>query len=272
MIDPLSEVFEAARSRGRAALVGYLPVGFPTVSASVAALKAIADQGADIVEVGLPEHEAVLDGPVIRAAHRTALRAGTGPSDLLDALASLSRAGVPAVCVAYWSAITRYGADRFADGLADAGCAGLLCPDLPQGAQERWVARAAARGLGTVPLAPHGITGGRLAELAALGSGFVYATAGRGPTGAATLVHGLARSHVERVRTAVRLPVCAGIGISDSVHAARAARYADAVAVGTAFVRRLAEAPGEREGIEAVGGLARDLARAMAVRHAIGTG
>ncbi|MFM9607127.1 tryptophan synthase subunit alpha [Streptomyces niveiscabiei] len=263
----LANAIGAARAQGRAALVGYLPAGFPTLPSSLAALRALAKHGGDIVEVGLPDRAPTRDGPVIRAA----LDAGTRPAHLIDTIAELSRTGAAVVGVAYWTAITCYGTDRFARDLESAGAAGVLCPDLPRRATRAWSATSTEHGLDAVLLAPHGVTRDELTEIDTLGGGFVYATAGRGPTGAATLVHSLAHHHVERVRAAVRLPVCAGIGISGPAHAARAARYADAVAVGTAFVRLLAEAPDERAATGAVRGLARELRQAMTAPPATGT-
>jgi len=259
----LAAALSAARAQQRAALIGYLPVGFPDVPSSVAALSAMAEAGVDIVEVGFPSCRTPLDGPVISGACRSAVAGGVRPRDVLDAIERLAGAGVPTVCMTYGETVDRYGPRLFARDLASAGGRGLLTPDMPDDVIRLWFSSAAQHGLDNVFLAPHGIRDERLALIRAKGSGFVYVTAGQGVTGTTEVAHDQVEQLVGRVRTAVGLPTCAGIGISTGSQAERVGRYADGVIVGTAFVRCLAEAANAAAGIRGVQALARELAGAV---------
>ena len=141
----VSVVFDKARADGRAALVGYLPAGFPSVAGGIDAVKALAEAGADLVEVGFPYSDPVMDGPVIQRAAEAALAGGVRPADVLRTVSAVAETGVPAVVMTYWNLVERYGVDRFARDLASAGGSGLITPDLIPEEADEWIAASAAR-------------------------------------------------------------------------------------------------------------------------------
>ncbi|GAB3165687.1 tryptophan synthase subunit alpha [Amycolatopsis stemonae] len=236
----LTEAFETAKKDGRAALIAYLPAGFPTVDGGIAALRAVLDAGADIVEVGLPHSDPVLDGPVIQTADDIALRGGVRIADVLRTVREVHDAtGKPVLVMSYWNPVSRYGAERFARELAAAGGSGCVLPDLPVAESAAWRRHAAAHELATVFVVAPSSTDAQLAETAAAGTGFVYASALMGVTGTREAVDEAAAVLTRRLRAVTALPVCVGMGISDARQAAEVAAFADGVIVGSALVETL---------------------------------
>jgi tryptophan synthase alpha chain len=260
-IELLSAALAKAKSEGRAALIGYLPAGFPTVEGGIEAVKAVLAAGADVVEVGLPHSDPVLDGPVIQSADDIALRGGVRIADVLRTVGEAYRAsGAPVLVMTYWNPVERYGVERFAAELAGVGGAGCILPDLPVQESRRWREAAVRHGLATVFVVAPSSRDGRLAEVTAAGSGFVYAASLMGVTGTRESVGAQARDLVARVRATSELPVCVGLGVSGAEQAAQVAGFADGVIVGSAFVKRLLDAPDLEAGLEAVRTLAAELA------------
>ncbi len=239
--------FATARAEGRAALVGYLPAGFPDVPGSVVAMRTMVEAGCDVIEVGLPYSDPVMDGPTIQAAAQQALEAGTRSVDVLRTVEAVAATGVPTVVMTYWNPVVRYGVERFAKDLANAGGAGLITPDLVPDEAGEWVAVADAHGLDKVFLVAPSSTDERLRTTTDACRGFVYATAVMGVTGAREKPSDLARPLVARAREVTDLPVGVGLGVSDGDQAAAVAAFADGVIVGSAFVRRLLDAGTDRE-------------------------
>jgi tryptophan synthase alpha chain len=256
----LAEAFEKAHADGRAALVGYLPAGFPSASGAVTALRAMVDGGVDIVEVGLPYSDPLIDGPTIQVAVDRALAGGTRTADVLRTVEAVAATGVPVVVMTYWNPVDQYGVDRFAADLASAGGAGAITPDLTPEEGGPWLAAASSAGVDPVFLVAPSSTDERIARVAAASRGFVYAASLMGVTGARDRVSDHAPRLVERLRAATRLPVGVGLGVSTGAQAAQVAGYADGVIVGSAFVRLLLDAPDEAAGTDAVHTLARELA------------
>jgi len=250
---------DAAADQGRAALVGYLPVGYPDVAGSVEAVKAMVDGGVDVVELGLPYSDPLMDGPVIQHAVDTALRAGTRTRDVLAAVETIAGFGVPVLVMTYWNPVDRYGIPRFAAALASAGGAGLITPDLIPDEAGEWIAASDAEGLERVFLVAPSSGAGRLASTAAACRGWVYAASTMGVTGIRTSVGSAARDLVGRTRAAGAARVCVGLGVSTREQAAEVAGYSDGVIVGTAFVRALTEAADRPSGLRAVENLAGSL-------------
>lgn len=240
----LAAAFGRAREQGRAALVGYLPAGFPSYEVGVDALRALVDGGCDVVEVGLPYSDPVIDGPVIQAASETALRAGTRTVDVLRTVEAVAVTGAPVVVMTYWNPVLRYGVEALARDLAAAGGTGLITPDLLPEEAGRWRAASAEHGLDRVFLVAPSSTDARLAATVAACSGFVYAASLMGVTGVRAAPSAAAPALVARLRPLTDLPVGVGLGVSDAGQAAAVAGYADGVIVGSAFVRRLAFAAG----------------------------
>jgi tryptophan synthase alpha chain len=258
------EAFTAAKDAGRAALVGYLPAGFPDVDGCVRALRTMVDGGCDVIEVGLPYSDPVMDGPTIQAAAHRALENGVRTTDVLRTVEAIAGTGAKVVVMSYWNPVERYGVDRFATDLAAAGGSGLITPDLVPDEAAEWVAAADARDLDKVFLVAPSSSDQRLAMTTACCRGFVYATAVMGVTGAREVSSDLAAPLVERTRAVTDLPVAVGLGVSNGDQAATVAGYADGVIVGSAFVRRLLDAGTDSQaGLRSVGELTRDLARGV---------
>ena len=260
----VSAAFDAARAEGRAALVGYLPAGFPDVEGAVEALRVMVDSGCDVIEVGLPYSDPVMDGPTIQAAAQQALEAGTRTRDVLRTVEAVAATGTPAVVMTYWNPVERYGVARFAADLAAAGGSGLITPDLTPDSGQEWIAAADAHDLDKIFLVAPSSTDTRIAMTTAACRGFVYATAVMGVTGARASSSDLAGPLVARTRKATSLPVAVGLGVSTGDQAAEVASYADGVIVGSAFVRTLLDHPDDRAaGRAALAALTEELARGV---------
>jgi tryptophan synthase alpha chain len=259
-VSGVAGAFETAAAQRRAVLVGYLPAGFPSVKGAIGAATAMAQAGADIIEIGLPYSDPLIDGPVIQEAVHRALTAGTRVADVLSTTAAVAAAGVPVLVMTYWNPVNSYGVDAFARDLAQAGGSGMITPDLTPEEAGPWLDAAARHRLDPVFLVAPSSTAERIAKVARVCGGFVYAASVMGVTGTRDSVSDAAAGLVARVREHTRLPVAVGLGVRDAAQAARVARFADGVIVGSAFVRCLLDAPDEDAGISAVGRLAADLA------------
>jgi tryptophan synthase alpha chain len=216
--------------------------------------------GVDVVELGLPYSDPLMDGPVIQQAVDAALHGGTRTRDVLTAVEQVAATGAPVLVMTYWNPIDRYGADRFAADLANAGGAGLITPDLIPDEGADWLAASDAHGLERVFLVAPSSTDTRLRSTVAACRGWVYAASTMGVTGMRARVSDRAQELVTRTRAAGADRVCVGLGVSDGDQAATVAAYADGVIVGTAFVRALHDGTVPNEGIEAVRALAAELA------------
>jgi len=254
----IADLFARTAAENRAALVGYLPAGFPDKATSIAAIEAMIDGGVDLVEVGLPYSDPVMDGPVIEAAAGQALAAGTRVKDVFDVV-RVAAARVPTVVMTYWNPVERYGVDRFAADLAGAGGAGLITPDLIPDEAAEWLAASGAHELDRIFLVAPSSTDDRLAMTAKASSGFLYATAVMGVTGARETTSSMAPELVARVRAVSDIAVGVGLGVSSGAQAAEVAAYADAVIVGSALVRCLSGGVEPDAGVAAVRALAEEL-------------
>ena len=255
----VERVLAKTRAEGRAALVGYLPVGFPDVQGSIDAMVAMVEGGVDIVEIGVPYTDPLMDGPVIQHAADVALKGGTRLGDVFTAVRAAVDAGVPALVMTYWNPVLRYGVDRFADDLAKAGGAGLITPDLIPDEGSEWIEAAERNDLDRVFLVAPSSTPQRLRSTTQACRGFVYATSTMGVTGARTAVGDTAEVLVTRTRAMTDLPICVGLGVSTGAQAAQVAAFADGVIVGSALVRCL-EAGSRADGISAIRKLSTELA------------
>jgi tryptophan synthase alpha chain len=259
-VSAVGVAFEKAAAEGRAALVGYLPAGFPSVDGAIAATVAMAESGADVVEIGLPYSDPLIDGPVIQAAVDRALAGGTTVRDVLRTVEAVAATGVPVLIMTYWNPVDHYGVNAFARDLAVAGGCGLITPDLTPEEAGPWLEAAATHQLDPVFLVAPSSTDERIAQITSVCGGFVYAASLMGITGVRDTVSSQAAGLVSRVRARTTLPVAVGLGVRDGVQAAQVAGFADGVIVGTAFVARLLNAPDLGQGIGAVRALADDLA------------
>lgn len=235
-------VIAARKAAGSGALIGYLPVGFPDLRTSIDAAVAIAENGVDVIELGLPYSDPVMDGPVIQAATLIALNSGFRIRHGFDAIAEItSRVNVPVLVMTYWNPVAQFGVERFADELVAAGGAGLITPDLIPDEAQDWLAASERTGLDRVFLAAPSSTDARLAQAVEKSRGFVYAVSTMGITGARSDVDVAAKTLVARLRTAGATSTCVGLGISSADQVREVLQYADGAIVGSALVKALAD-------------------------------
>ncbi|WP_072806399.1 tryptophan synthase subunit alpha [Rhodococcoides yunnanense] len=253
----LAATFAKAKGENRAALVGYLPAGFPTVAGSIEVFETMVASGCDIVEVGVPYSDPVMDGPTIQAAADTALRAGFKVKDLFTVVEKVAAAGGSAVVMTYWNLVLRYGIDAFARDLASAGGLGIITPDLIPDEAGEWVEASKAHDLDRIFLVAPSSTEERLASTVAMSSGFVYAASTMGVTGARDVVSSAAPALTKRIRAHSDIPIGVGLGVRSGAQAAEIAQYADAVIVGSALVSAVGE------GRDAVAALTTELAEGV---------
>ncbi|WP_017615874.1 tryptophan synthase subunit alpha [Nocardiopsis salina] len=265
----LQTTLARAREENRAALIGYMPAGFPDIDSSIKVIEAMVRGGCDVVEVGLPYSDPMMDGPTIQRAADRALEAGTTTDDVFRVVEATAATGAAALVMSYWNPIERYGVERFATELAKAGGAGVITPDLIPEESAEWRAASETAGLDRIHLVAPSSTDRRLALTTEASSGFVYAASLMGVTGTRAQVAGTAEELVRRTRavtTESQLPICVGLGISTSAQAAEVAAYADGVIVGAGFCQRVLDAPDLETGLSAVESFAEELAAGVRSR------
>ena len=225
--------------KGESALIGYFPAGYPTVEASVEACVAMCESGIDILELGIPYSDPVMDGLVIQVATEEALTNGFKLSMFFDLLKEItSRVSTPVLVMSYWNPIMQYGVERFARDLKAAGGAGLITPDLIPDEAADWLNISDELELDRVFMATPSSSQARLDQVARLSRGFIYAVSTMGITGAREDLDAKARGVVSGVKsTATKVPVCVGIGISTAEQVSEVNTYADGAIVGSVFIK-----------------------------------
>ena len=262
MTSRVSAAIDAAHAEGRGAFVGYLPAGFPDVATSIEAAVALAEAGADVIELGPPYSDPVMDGLVIQEATQTALANGFRMADLFTIIREVTaRTDVPILVMTYWNLVEQYGVDRYADQLVAAGGAGLITPDITPDAGAAWIAASERTGLDRVFLAAPTSSDERLRMIVEASTGFVYTVSTMGITGERASLDAAARGLVERLRSFGAQHACVGIGISNAEQVAGVVEYADGAIVGTALVKALRDG-----GVEGLSALARELSAGTARR------
>jgi tryptophan synthase alpha chain len=260
----IGDVFGKAKAEGRAVLVGCMPAGFPTVDASIASMRAMAEAGCDVIEVELPYSDPVMDGPVIQKASDIALAAGVRTRDTLRIIEAVAGTGVAVVLMTYWNPIEKYGVDAFARDLAAAGATGMITPDLIPDEAGEWIAAADRYRIDRTFLVSPSSTDERLAMTVGQCRGFVYATALMGVTGARTSVSQAAPDLVARVRAVdPDMPVGVGLGVGNGAQAAEVAAFADGVIVGSALIRCVLDANDPADGERRLRALSAELAEGV---------
>lgn len=237
----LAPVFASCRAEQRAALIGYLPTGYPDVDTSIEAMTALVESGCDIVEVGISYSDPGMDGPTIARATEAALAGGVRVRDSLRAVEAISAAGGHAVVMTYWNLVLHYGVDAFARDLAAAGGLGIITPDLIPEEADDWLAAAETHGLDPIFLVAPSSTPERLAMTVSHCRGMVYVASTMGVTGARDSVSDAAPALVTRVRAVSDIPCGVGLGVRSGAQAADIAGYADGVIVGSALVSALGD-------------------------------
>jgi tryptophan synthase alpha chain len=260
MTTALDELFVKTRSENRAALIAYIPAGFPSIEGCKKVIQAFVDGGVDAIEIGFPYSDPVMDGPTIQAAADRSLAQGTGAKEVFEALKVATDAGVAAVVMTYWNPIEKYGVEKFAQSIADNGGSGVITPDLTIEESASWKEAVEKIGINPIYVVAPSTTDARLPKVTSRCSGFVYAASLMGVTGTRTSVSSGAPDLVARIRTTTDLPIAVGLGVSTREQAKGVAGYADGVIVGSAFINALLDAPDEATGLAAVKALASELA------------
>jgi len=241
-VGPIESALRAKRDAGRKLLVPYVTGGLGPDWADV--VRAVAEAGADAVEVGVPFSDPVMDGPVVQKASAQALEQGTTPETVLAGLAQLGDLGVPLVVMTYANVVFRPGPDHFARSAADAGVGGVILPDLPVDELDEWVPAAKAGPLETILLAAPTTPDDRLAVICERSEGWIYGVAVMGVTGERASLADSAAVVAARLKACTDKPVLMGVGVSTPEQAATVAATADGVIVGSALVRRILEGAG----------------------------
>ena len=253
---------QRAAAEGRKALVAYYPVGYPDVPGSLDVLRALCGEGdepgADLIEIGVPFSDPVMDGVVIQRAGTRALERGVRTRDVFAAVETVASTGTTPVVMTYWNLVDRYGVDAFARDLRSAGGAGLITPDLVPDEASDWFEASDAHGLDRIFLVSPSSTDERIVATAEACRGWRYATAVMGVTGTRAASSSAAPELVTRIRAlAPETLVGVGLGVSNGDQAADVARFADGVIVGSAFIKPALAAddagtPDDLSGIRAV--------------------
>ena len=242
----VADVIADRKNHGSGAFVGYLPVGFPDLQTSIDAAVALVENGVDILEIGLPYSDPVMDGTAIQKATQAALAGGFKLAHGFEAVAAITaRVSAPVLVMTYWNPVLQYGVERFADDLAAAGGAGLITPDLVPDEASAWITASDRVGLDRVFLAAPSSNDPRLKKAVLASRGFVYAVSTMGITGARADVDAAARAVVARLRDAGAAidttPTCVGVGISTADQVREVLEYADGAIVGSALVSALSD-------------------------------
>ena len=249
MTTPLAQLFKKTKSENRAALIAYIPAGYPTQEGCKAVIDAFADAGVDAIEIGFPYSDPVMDGPTIQEAANTSLNAGTGAKEVFEALAHATSRGIPSVVMTYWNPVEKYGVQKFATSISSNSGSGVITPDLPVDEAQPWKAACAESEINSIFVVAPSTT-----------SGFVYAASLMGVTGARSGISSGAKDLVDRIKKVTDTPVAVGLGVSTREHAKEVAAYADGVIVGSAFINALSGADSLDSGIKAVRTLVEQLA------------
>jgi tryptophan synthase alpha chain len=240
----IQETFTGARASGRAALMPYFTLGYPTPAASLEIIEAVAQSGADLIELGIPFSDPLADGPTIQRSTQVALEQGMNNSLALDSVAELRRRGVrqPLMLMGYYNPLLAYGVERYCARAAQVGADGLIIPDLPPDEAAELEAACQTHGLALTFLLAPTSTPERTALVARHTSGFLYLVSLTGVTGARDRVAEDLQAFIQRARQAMDLPVAVGFGISTPEQARRVGQMADGVIVGSALINAAANA------------------------------
>lgn len=234
----VEELLKRNRESGRGTLVGYFPAGYPNVEDSAQALISMARNGCDVLEVGVPYSDPVMDGLVIQQATEKALENGFRLKDTFEVIRRVRQeVDTPMLVMSYWNPVLRYGVEQFAQELKDSGAQGMITPDLIPDEGASWLSTAREKDLDHVFLVAPSSSDARVSANSSASQGFVYSVSTMGITGERATVDKLAREVVGRVKSLGTTPTCVGVGISTAEQVREVNSYADGAIVGTAFVK-----------------------------------
>ncbi len=243
--DVVRAAFESAGSEGRTAVVPFITIGHPTLEASLDCIVAVAEAGADVIELGVPFSDPLAEGPVIQASSFKALENGVSVSDCIAAGAELRRRGVtvPMVFMGYYNPIISYGLEKFCEDVAAAGVNGLIVPDLPTEEAGPLLEVSGKHNLSLIPLVALTSPEARIKAAVETASGFVYCVSTLGVTGARKEISSRVRGLVEMVKRHTSLPTGVGFGVSTSEHVAEIGKFAEGAVIGSALIRVIDNGP-----------------------------
>lgn len=251
-------------SKGRCGFIPYVTAGFPDTSTCLEIITALADNGADVIEVGLPFSDPLADGPTIQLSSRKALDNGITPIGVLDMVRrAKERISCPVVVMTYVNPVFRMGFQQFAAKSKDSGVDGVIIPDLPPEEADEWIEAAEQHGLETIFLVAPTTPQDRLEWIGSISSGFLYYVSMTGVTGSDFAVSDEMITNVRGAKSVSRVPVAVGFGISTPDQARSIAGDADGVIVGSALIREMLSHEGSAEQISAVSRLAASLSAAL---------
>ena len=259
----LEKMFAKAKIENRAALIGYLPAGYPDQKSSAKIIKSMIDGGVDAIEIGYPYSDPVMDGPVIQAASEQAIKNGAGAKEVFELLGITAQHKVPALIMSYWSPIEKYGVAQFASKVSELGGSGVITPDLTIEESEVWKTEASRNEINKIYVVAPSTTDERLAKVTSECSGFIYAASLMGVTGTRDVVSTNAQSLVDRIRKVSKTSVAVGLGVSNKEQAKQVATYADGVIVGSAFIKIIQQFGSGRSGLKKVKQLAQSLSEGV---------
>ena len=262
MTNLVASVFANAANENRAALIAYLPAGFPTQNDSFALIDALLKNGVDLIEIGFPYSDPLMDGPIIQAAVQQSLEQGIKAKDVFAAVQHVAQQGGTAVVMSYFNPIFRYGTERFLDELTKSGGAGVITPDLIPDEAHGWLESASKHNVSNIFLVAPSSTQERVALVSTAATGFIYAASLMGVTGVKSAQIQIVSDLVARIRAHSNLPIAVGLGVNTPEQVSEISKFADGVIVGSAFVKAVLQAPEINSAVAAVGTLAADLAGA----------
>lgn len=258
----LEAVFENARAHNRAVFIGYFPVGYPTVEDSIRIMQAMVDGGVEVLEIGWPYSDPLMDGPTIQQATEVALKNKVTSADVFNAVASVANAGASAAVMSYWNLIERLGVDTFLQQLKRAGGVGTITPDLTPDEADEWIRATDEENLDRIFLIAPASSDERIKLVSSQTRGFIYAASLMGVTGERSSLSNEAAKLVNRAREHTSLPIAVGLGISTADNVREVAQYADGVIVGSAFVRIVLNSGNIDEAIVSIRNLAQEMSAA----------
>jgi tryptophan synthase alpha chain len=259
----LKETFTKAKSENRAVLIAYLPAGFPSLDGSIQIINEMFKNGVDVIEVGVPYSDPLMDGPVIQEAVDIALNHKTGIKEVMHVVKKVSENNKPVLTMSYWSPIEKWGIKKYVEEFKNSGGNGVITPDLPPDESDEWIDETDKQHVDRIFVVAPSTSEERLKLVSSKVTGFVYAASLMGVTGTRNQISQSAETLVTRLRKVTDLPVAVGLGVSTPEQAKQVAKYADGVIVGSAFIKLILQTKDLSKSVGAIGQLAKDLARSM---------
>ena len=240
-------------------LIGYVPAGYPNTEGAKQIISAMVSGGVDVIEVGFPYSDPIMDGPIIQAAADEALKNGANSQTVFQTLKHVSTLGIPGLVMTYWNPIEKHGVENFAKAVAENGGSGVITPDLTIEEADEWLGACKKYELNSIFVVAPSTSDNRLKNVTSVCRGFIYAASLMGVTGTRSAISNQAEELVARIRSVTSLPVSVGLGVSNPGQAKTVSKFADGVIVGSAFIAKVQSAKDFDEALREVETLAREL-------------